>query len=252
MCLIALPLVPKDYDQRFENRKYEIEKEGYNRTLRVYYTSKGIIIGCKNFLGGIMIYKITKIIKSDMNNGEFIKMCKRSFRKTVAVCTFLIALCVLLWFAIGSYGSMEEAPHILVCCAMLFTLPGFVALMFLGGNMSGYGMIIEYLDCKSIKDWAIFAERNVCNPKGAILSKRLESEDKEVIEVCLNGKELRCRNIKTGNIEIFCLNETFKEKFTFKQNPKLADGEMILDLSGKELIAYTADETKNSYGELFD
>lgn len=185
-----------------------------------------------------MIYKVVKVIKNDISDNQFIDLCKCSFRKHIIVCTFLIVLCISLQFATYRVWGGEEPPTIVWFIAMLSLFPGFIALMHLAGNMAGKGLIIERMECKSLKDWVVFAERQVCDPKGIILTKRLMSEDKEVVEVCLDSKELRCKNTKTGNVEIFCLDNPFKEEFVFKKKSELADDEIILDLSDKELIAY--------------
>lgn len=110
-------------------------------------------------------------------------------------------------------------------------------------------MIIQYLECKSVKDWAIFAEGQF-GQKGAIITKRLESEEKEVFEVCLDSKELRCRNGKTGKMEILSLDKTFKDEFIFKEKMELADGEIILDLRGKNLIAFLNHKELMRFGKI--
>jgi hypothetical protein len=123
---------------------------------------------------------------------------------------------------------------------LIFFIPFFFSFMILFGNAVSGGIIYERKQCKEMKDWSRFAERNVLTPKGAILSKRLEAEGKAPLDVCLDSKELRCKNTETGEPEVFPLSDKymFRELFAIKRNPDLAKGEIILDLSGDELVAY--------------
>lgn len=186
-----------------------------------------------------MIFKSVSTIKKDLSDTEFINLCKKSLYRTVAVCTVIISISILLWLGIIlNYNNIEEAPITLSALGYFSTVPFLIAIMILMGNLSGGGMLIEYLECKSIKDWVKFAERQVWKSDGTILSKRLEVDNKEIIEVCLESKELRCLNLNTGNIEIIELNNTFKEKVTFVEKDSLADNELQLDLSKEDIIAY--------------
>ena len=101
------------------------------------------------------------------------------------------------------------------------------------------GIFFKYRQCKELKDYITLAEDNVYVSLGIILSKRLEIEKKEITEIMPESRELRCINTETGNVEILNLPQPFRELFTIKQDPSLNDGEIVLDLSGEELVAYT-------------
>ena len=68
------------------------------------------------------------------------------------------------------------------------------------------------------------------------------ASDFELMELAVsdNGAWIEeWKNAGFGNVEIINLPQPFRELFTIKQDPALNDGEIVLDLSGEELIAYT-------------
>lgn len=155
-----------------------------------------------------MIYSVIKTIQNDVNNDDFICMCKKSYRKTCLVCLIIIAATILFGLAAYLFHDYNKAFDFFIFLFGICSLPGCIALMLLFGNVNGGGIVTERMNCHSMKEWVVFAERQVINPKAVILSKRIEVEQKEIYEVCTEGKELRCKNVETGAVEILELKKT--------------------------------------------
>lgn len=51
-------------------------------------------------------------------------------------------------------------------------------------------------------------------------------------------------------MEILSLDKTFKDEFIFKEKMELADGEIILDLRGKNLIAFLNHKELMRFGKI--
>lgn len=185
-----------------------------------------------------MIYKVIKTNKNNMSDDDFINVCNNVFRKTCLVGLLLVLgtgafLCLTKLFI-----NIDLLRSVFLALTGLSSIVTLIVLMLLLGNFAGDGIIIERFGCKELKDWIRFAERQVINHDALILSKRLEVEQKEIYEVALDSTELRCKNMKTDAVEIIKLKKPFAETFVIMEDVSLGEGEMVIDLSGKELTAY--------------
>lgn len=56
-----------------------------------------------------MIYSVIKTIQNDVNNDDFICMCKKSYRKTCLVCLIIIAAIILFGLAAYLFHDYNKA-----------------------------------------------------------------------------------------------------------------------------------------------
>ena len=114
--------------------------------------------------------------------------------------------------------------------------------------LSGGGSVLARLDCKTDKDWLDFAEHHTWLSETITLSKKLELEHKEIIEVLLESTELRCQDVETKEIGVIVLNKPLKEFFTIRRVTYLGYGEATIDLSGERPIMFVNLDKKNKEG----
>ena len=191
-----------------------------------------------------MIYKVKNVIKRETTDDKFIRLCESGYKKERNICLSILMIGMLFLVAL-SFVEVQNPPKDNPITVMAYALilvimfPWFLVLLRFFGNIQGPGIFFKYRQCKELKDYITLAEDNVYVSLGIILSKRLEIEKKEITEIMPESRELRCINTETGNVEILNLPQPFRELFTIKQDPSLNDGEIVLDLSGEELVAYT-------------
>lgn len=178
------------------------------------------------------MYEITNVNKNEFT-GDFIELCREHYRDASIVYGVIIILgCIFT----ALYISFLDNPitiswsGVYVLC-MLFVFKCVVL---------AYQMTCGILKCKTIIDYLDFAEVHTLIPNTIILTKRLEAESLEIVNVNPESNKIMCRNTETGEFKALILDEkkTFKELFRFYQTLALAENEMAIDLQGDELSAY--------------
>jgi len=200
-----------------------------------------------------MPIKVTKTIRNTQAD-SLVALCKKSFKKQILTWIVSTAVCVLCGFVCFNIDLSLQVPiqaflqAIISIGAGLGFLVSFISLIMLLGNMSGGGSVLARLDCKTDKDWLDFAEHHTWLSETITLSKKLELEHKEIIEVLLESTELRCQDVETKEIGVIVLNKPLKEFFTIRRVTYLGYGEATIDLSGERPIMFVNLDKKNKEG----
>lgn len=196
-----------------------------------------------------MVYKVTKVIKNPSTE-DFVGLCKKHFVKETLVSIAIILVGVIfgwLCYSVTSRWSFDEISLLMkvvqfavALCAILSGVPAAFCFVMTFGNFVMRGSVLTRFTCKTMEDWLAFADKYTLIPASIRLAQRLKVEEKEIVEVVLDSSELRCRNTNTDEIGIISFGEdtSFWKKFKFAEDLSLDDDEMVLDLSGKELVAF--------------
>lgn len=89
-----------------------------------------------------------------------------------------------------------------------------------------------------MKDWITYAERRNYISYSAIISKKITSENRKIVELCLNPMELRYFEEESNVMRVFSLKGNYQKDIRFLEIKEIKENETIIDLSGKEVMIY--------------
>lgn len=76
-----------------------------------------------------------------------------------------------------------------------------------------------------MKDWITYAEKRDCISHSAIILKKITSENRKVVELCLNSMELRYFDEESNVMRTFSL----KGNYQILENKEIKENEAIID-----------------------
>lgn len=184
-------------------------------------------------------YRVKKIIHSDLTDEQFVQICKQSFKESLIIRSFFVGINAILLIVFFSFAHNGAYYHLLTISTLFSMAPGVMSFsIILGVDPYGPSFVKEYLNCESFKDWITYAERIDCISHAAIISKKIISENSEIIELCVDPMELRYFDEYSNVMRAFSLKENVQGNIRFLENKELNEDEAIIDLSGKEVVIY--------------
>ncbi|CUO96957.1 Uncharacterised protein [Anaerostipes hadrus] len=184
-------------------------------------------------------YRVKDVIPTKLTDEEFVQICKQSFKESIIIYLFFIGISAALLIVLFFFAYNGVYYHLLTVFTLFSMVPSVMAFsMILGANPYEPSFVQEYLNCKSFKDWITYAERRDCISHAAIISKKITSENRKIVELCLDPMELRYFDEKFNVMRALSLKESYQKDIRFLKKKELKEDEAVIDLSGKEVVIY--------------
>lgn len=180
------------------------------------------------------MYTNVKVILNE-NIDQLYDLCRKSFLKLTIAFVSLWAI-TALGILISEKNNLDSEMWIIMSM-----LPTLIVTVLYVENANGLGAIF-YAPTKrsSMDDLLRYAQRFSSIPKTIQLSAKIANSNLTIQQICVNDcKEIICTN-RGGKTEVIELDKPFRSEFKLRERAGLSSEEIILDLSGDDLVAYVA------------